>query len=206
MVILLTNQNIPYLFHPSIKVILVPRKSIDQEIGFSRLLKMRLKLYDQHICFVHLISKCKGWICESDLDINVTFIALTSREQVIATGTIVPLVIWCSMSSPYSEPGAFLSARKRSPETQEKVYESENELVKRLNIYFCIMEVILTLQYIPADKWTYPYSSTIFWHWVPFPEPGAPKTNTTFGFSSGLVAVGDIINIWGLLFVKTRQS
>ena len=34
------------------------------------------------------------------------------------------------MSSPYSEPGAFLSARKRSPETQEKVYESENELVK----------------------------------------------------------------------------
>lgn len=22
---------------------------------------------------------------------------------------------------------------------------------------------------------------TMFWHWVPFPEPGAPRTNTIFG-------------------------
>ena len=88
----------------------------------------------------------------------------------------------------------------------KKVFVLRSEQLKRSNIYFCIMEVIVTLQYIPADKWTYPYSSTIFWHWVPFPEPGAPKTNTTFGFSSGLVAVGDIINIYEVYSLFKQDS
>ena len=36
---------------------------------------------------------------------------------------------------------------------------------------------------LPADRWTYPNLSTILWHWVPLPAPGAPKTNTTLGLA-----------------------
>ena len=36
---------------------------------------------------------------------------------------------------------------------------------------------------LPADRWTYPNLSTILWHWVPLPAPGAPKTKTTLGLA-----------------------
>lgn len=35
----------------------------------------------------------------------------------------------------------------------------------------------------PADKWVNWNRSTILEHCVPFPAPGPPRTNTTFGFS-----------------------
>ena len=43
------------------------------------------------------------------------FMALSNSEQVMATGTMVPLVMWFSISSPYSDPGLFRSSRNRSP-------------------------------------------------------------------------------------------
>lgn len=46
---------------------------------------------------------------------SLTFMARSRREQVISTGTIVPFLMWFSMSSPYSLPGLALSSRKRSP-------------------------------------------------------------------------------------------
>lgn len=39
----------------------------------------------------------------------------------------------------------------------------------------------------PADKCTYPKCSTILLHCVPLPLPGAPKTNTTFGFAEAIL-------------------
>ena len=49
------------------------------------------------------------------LDLPDSFIALVRREQVMAVGMVVPLVMWCSIISPYSEPGALRSDRNRSP-------------------------------------------------------------------------------------------
>ena len=49
------------------------------------------------------------------LDLPDSFIALVRREQVMAVGMVVPLFMWCSISSPYSEPGALRSDRNRSP-------------------------------------------------------------------------------------------
>ena len=91
--------------------------------------------------------------------------ARSSREQVISTGTMVPLVMWCSISSPNwkvvtitpiiitgqhwltSEPGLARSSLRRSP----------------------------------AERWTWPKCSTIREHWVPLPAPGPPSTNITLG-------------------------
>ena len=48
-------------------------------------------------------------------DLPDSFIALVRREQVMAVGMVVPLVMWCSIISLYSEPGALRSDRNRSP-------------------------------------------------------------------------------------------
>ena len=49
-----------------------------------------------------------------------SFMALSRSEQVIFTGTIVPLTIWCSITSPCSDPGVCRSARNKSPMKKEK--------------------------------------------------------------------------------------
>ena len=42
----------------------------------------------------------------------------------------------------------------------------------------CISNLIRS----PVEIWVYPNSSTIFSHWVPFPEAGPPSTKMIFGF------------------------
>ena len=49
-----------------------------------------------------------------------SFMALSRSEQVIFTGTIVPLTIWCSITSPCSDPWVCRSARNKSPMKKKK--------------------------------------------------------------------------------------
>jgi len=96
------------------------------------------------------------------------FIALSSNEQVIATGTMVPFVMWFSIKSPNSDPGLLRSSRSKSPAINP---------THQFSISF------IQKTHIPAERCTNPNFSTIFEHWVPFPDPGAPKTNTTLGLA-----------------------
>ena len=62
--------------------------------------------------------------------ICITFIALSIREHVISTGTMVPLRICVSISSPNSLSGFALSSRNKSPAdkcTYPNSFEKERE-------------------------------------------------------------------------------
>merc|ERR1719483_472035 len=78
---------------------------------------MHCKLTFSPITFVHpdRLSSLRGNPSIRKLFLSLLVMARSSREQVISTGTMVPLVMWCSINSPYREPGLALSALSKSP-------------------------------------------------------------------------------------------
>ena len=62
-----------------------------------------------------------------------SFIALSSKEQVMATGTMVPLVMCCSISSPYCDPSLLRSCRSKSPVKKEVRFSLYNLRRRRLD-------------------------------------------------------------------------
>merc|ERR1719483_504316 len=61
------------------------------------------KLTFSPITFVHpdRLSSLRGNPSIRKLFLSLLVIDRSSREQVISTGTMVPLVMWCSINSPY---------------------------------------------------------------------------------------------------------
>lgn len=141
---------------PSIEVVFVSGEAINQELVLPTLLH-GLYALDNKTCFQYKLHD---------------FLTLASKLHVISTGTMVPLRMWLSISSPKAEPGVFLSSRSKSPADRCTYLNFCTKEYATIRIKYYIQLFI---------------TSTILAHCVPFPAPGPPRTKTTFGSSAAIL-------------------
>ena len=197
-------MTIPYLI-PTSQVILIPGRDISWTIGYNGVQSPGEAVNQELVLGALFHCPLKQTVLRTNEEMKTEKDEMKTEKDeinlhVMATGTMVPLVMWCSISSPYYQNMKLYQILIKTSYTLKYQYLYLGsrgcplcpQQISRRKVYMTIFLNYPVWQCYNTVLHSFVIHiragiKTNLAHWVPLPAPGPPSTNITLGFASPIL-------------------